>query len=124
MALSTKRTAGVRGLIVAGERYSVVGEGEYNVGGDQREAVSGEAGVVGTKTTTRIPFVKVSAFVEGDRSVRQMVDANGATVILELKNGKGIVLRDAWWAGDGNVNASEGTVEARFEGIAAEEIDL
>lgn len=124
MVVSNIRTAGVRGLVVGGDRYDVVGEGEYNLGGDEREAVVGEAGIVGKTATTRVPFVKVMAFVPGDRSVRTMIDADGVTVILELKNGKGIVLREAWWASDGNVNASSGQVEARFEGVAAEEIDL
>jgi len=43
-------------------------------------------------------------------------------VIAELANGKTVVLRSAWYAGEGKVNTAESEIDARFEGLSGEEI--
>lgn len=124
MAFGNKKIAGVEALVVAGERLAVVDGATYNPGGESREGVAGEAGIVGARGTTRIPFVEVTIFLDRDTSAQAISRTEDATVMLALKNGKGLVLRGAYFAGDGNVDASAGTMVARFEGFSFEEIDL
>jgi len=42
-------------------------------------------------------------------------------VTLQVANGKTIVLRNAWFAGEGTVQTEEGNIAVRFEGLSATE---
>ena len=59
-------------------------------------------------------------------SERKPLDLNAllrtkdATVWLELANGKGVTLRDAWYAAEGTAKTKEGEIEVRFEGLSAD----
>jgi len=54
--------------------------------------------------------------------LKALQETTEATVVLELANGKSIILREAWYAGEGTVSTQEGNIAARFEGISAEEL--
>ena len=43
---------------------------------------------------------------------------------MELANGKVVLLRDAWYAGEGNVGTEEANIQVRFEGLSGEEIKV
>jgi hypothetical protein len=66
--------------------------------------------------------VPQAAFIEGEITDRSTFDLDDlvtivdATVTLELANGKVIVLRSAWFAGEGTGNTEEGNIAVRFEG--------
>jgi ethanolamine utilization protein EutA (predicted chaperonin) len=68
------------------------------------------------------------AFIEGeitdqsDLDVKGLLRTDDATMTLELANGKVIMLRNAWYAGEGNVQTEEANISVRFEGMSAEEI--
>ena len=53
---------------------------------------------------------------------RSFLKTSDETIVLELANGKVISLNNAWFAGDGNFSTEEGELEARFEGLTADEI--
>lgn len=124
MALQNKRIAGVRELVLGSERFETIGNGSYSPGGEERESVVGDTAVVGFKSSARIPFIEVDIFVTGETDIASLLARAGDTVMLVLKNTKAFVLREAAYTGDGTVNASEGTMTVRFEGVSGEEITV
>lgn len=109
-------------LTVAGERQRAKGAFTYNLGQDKNEAVLGADGVHGHKVMPQVPFIEGEITDHSDLDLVELVNATDVTVVLELVNGKSIVLREAWFAGDGNVGTEEGNITARWEGLSAEEI--
>ena len=124
MTLESKRASGVQELVIGGERYETTGNGSYNVGGEERETIQGDNGPVGYKSMARTPFIEVDIYVSGDTDVAAILGARDVTAMLTLKNGKPVVIRDAYYVGDGTVNASEGTMTVRFEGASGEEANF
>lgn len=105
-----------------GIQYRAKGSWTYNLGKDKREAVVGADAVHGYKAMPQAPFIEGTITDSSELSIEDLLDLTEATIILELANGKIISLNDAWWAADGNVTTEEGEIEARFEGLTADEI--
>ena len=51
-----------------------------------------------------------------------LIQSEQQTVTIDLANGKSIVLRDAWFAGEGTGNTEEGNIAVRFEATSAEKL--
>lgn len=105
-----------------GQLYSAKGSWTYNLGKPKREMVVGSDAVHGHKELPQVPFIEGTITDRSDLSLPALLGLKEATVTLSLANGKVIVLRDAIFAGDGNVTTEEGEIEARFEGMSADEI--
>lgn len=103
-------------------KYKAKGAFTYNLGRDKQEGVVGADGVHGPKLTPQIPFIEGAITNDGSVDTAVLVGSRNVTVTLELANGKTIVLRDAWHAGEGSTGSEEGEMSIRFEGMAAEEI--
>lgn len=94
----------------------------YNLGSPKKE------GIVGIDSTHGYKEMPVLAFIEGaitDDSaldLKALIGQTDVTVTLEIANGKVIVLRNAWFAGDTDVTTEEGEIPFRFEGLSAEEV--
>ncbi len=116
------RVGGIISVKVDGAQHRAKGSWTYNLGRPKREAVVGADVVHGYKETPQ------PAFIEGEITDRRgldlaaLLDTKNATVTLEAANGKVIVLRNAWFAGDGNVQTEEGNIQVRFEGLSADEV--
>jgi hypothetical protein len=78
--------------------------------------------VHGHKSIPQVPFIEGEITDDSDLDVEAFLNISGATVVLSLANGKKIMLRDAVYAGDGNIQTEEANIQFRFEGIKAEEI--
>jgi hypothetical protein len=118
----SQRKGGIIQLQVNGELYDAKGSFTYNLGRPVREAIVGADTVHGYKETPQVAFVEGEITDRGTLDLEKVVTMAGATVTLELANGKVIVLRDAWFAGEGTGNTDEGNVAVRFEGRSGEEI--
>jgi hypothetical protein len=116
------RRSGTLFFKVDGAQYSAKGSFTYNLGEPKREAIVGADGVHGYKEMPQTPFVEGEITDSADLDVKTLLNLDGVTVTLELANGKVILLRDAWYAGDGNIGTEEANIQIRFEGISAEEI--
>ena len=118
----SQRRGGVISLKLNGEMQDAKGNFAYNIGRPKRAAIVGADRVHGFTETPQ------AAFIEGEITDRQTMDLaklvtlREATITLELANGKTIVLRDAWYAGEGTGNTEEGNIPVRFEGADGEEI--
>lgn len=118
----SQRRGGVIFLQLNGEIMDAKGSFSYNLGRPMREAIVGHDGVHGYKELPQVAFIEGEITDRGTLDVDALVKTEGATVTLELGNGKVIALRDAWFAGEGTGNTEEGNIAVRFEGKSGEEI--
>lgn len=117
-----QRIGGTIEFKIDGEIYNAKGSWTYNLGRGKRETIVGADGVHGYKEMPQVPYIEGVITDRGDLSIDTLLKLVDATAMLQLANGKIIVLRDAIFAGDGNVTTEEGEIEARFEGVSAEEV--
>jgi hypothetical protein len=117
-----ERIGGIIRLTIDGTQQRAKGNFTYNLGANKREAVIGADGVHGYKETPQAPFIEGAISDSSSLDVASLLDLTDSTVILEVANGKSIVLRDAYYTGDGEVSAEEGEIKVKFEGVSAEEI--
>lgn len=117
-----ERVGGILFVKVNGEQLRAKGSWTYNPGQPKREAIVGADQVHGYKEMPQVPFVEGAMTDSSELDLIKLMNTKDATCTLELGNGKVFVLREAWWAGDGNVTTEEGEIAARFEGISGEEV--
>jgi hypothetical protein len=120
--MSGQRKGGIIQFQVNGELYDAKGNFTYNLGRPVREAIIGADSVHGYKETPQVAFIEGEITDRGTLDLEKLVKMVDATVTAELANGKVIVLRDAWFAGEGTGNTDEGNIAVRFEGKSGEEI--
>ena len=116
------RVGGIIELKIDGAIYNAKGNFTYNLGRPMREGVIGADAVHGFKETPQVAFIEGEITDRADMSLDSLTGTTGATVYLRLANGKIIVLRDAWFAGEGTGNTEEGNIAVRFEGMSGEEV--
>lgn len=121
MATNTRR-GGILSLNLNGRRLDCKGSFTYNLGIPKREAIVGSDGVHGYKEMPQVPYIEGEITDRQDLDVAELCRTTGATLTLSLANGKTVVQRSSWFAGDGNVGSEEGNIAVRFEGLSAEEI--
>lgn len=107
---------------VNGQVLRAKGDFTYNLGLPMRETVVGVDGVHGYRVVYRAAFIEGTITDRGDLDVATLQQIEGATVQLDVANGKGVVLADAHYAGEGNVSTAEGEIGVRFEGERGEEL--
>lgn len=122
MANNTNRRAGTIFFKVDSTQYDAKGSFNYNLGADKREAIIGADKVHGFKETKQVAFIEGEITDRADLDVQKLLELDDVTVTLELANGKTILLRNAWFAGDGNIGTDEANIAVRFEGQSAEEV--
>ena len=89
----------------------------------EREGIAGLDGVHGYKESPRVPSAEGEVTLPKGITLDQLDDFCDGTVTLELANGTVATLRNAWTAGSREIDADEGKVGVRFEGISGEYID-
>lgn len=116
------RVGGIITFKVDGTQYPAKGNFTYNLGTPKRESVMGADGFHGFKETPQIAFIEGEITDTYGTDLATITKLKNATVLLDLPNGKSIVLREAFFAGDGNGETEEGKIAVRFEGASAEEV--
>ncbi|MCW2521754.1 MAG: phage tail protein [Frankiales bacterium] len=118
MADSPNRLAGVAFVTVNGTSYRIVGEGTYRVSQEERETLKGQDGIHGYKAMPGAGKISWKGRDGNDVSIGALADADDATVVLELANGKTVIGRNMWRAGDSpiEVNTETGEFDVAFEG--------
>ena len=118
----SQRRGGIIQLQVNGEVLDARGNFTYNLGRAMRETIVGADTVHGYKEVPQPAFIEGEITDRGALDLSQLVDITDATITLTLANAKVIVLRHAWFAGEGTGNTEEGNIAVRFEGRGAEEV--
>lgn len=114
------RVAGVIELKVNGDLLRAVGDFTFNLGKPKREAAIGSTGVDGFKEMPQVAFIEGSIRHTERTNVAAITDVADATITLTLANKQVVVLRNAWFAGEGAGHTEEGTFDVRFEGVSGE----
>lgn len=120
--MANRRVGGVLLFKLDGELFQAKGEFTYDIGAPKRTAVVGQDGVHGFKEEPKVPFIEGSLTDNDALVLENLFLFRDGTATLELANGKVIVIREAFYAGDGQVTTSEGEIQVRIEGIRGEEI--
>jgi hypothetical protein len=120
--MADQRRAGLIQLLVQGVVMDAVGSFTYNLGRPKRETMPGSDGIHGFKETPQPAFIEGKIRDRGTHDLALLSTAVAQTVTLTLGNNKVIVLRDGWFAGDGNASTEEAEIEVRWEGANAEEV--
>ena len=116
-----QRRSGTIFIKADGQQFDVVGNFDYNHGAPMREALVGHDKVHGFKEVPQVPFIEGEIRDSADLDVAALKALEDVTITLELANGKIFILRNAWFAGEGNVGTEEANIAVRFEGISGEE---
>jgi hypothetical protein len=119
--MADQRRAGLLQLKVNGEIHDAKGAFTYNLGRPKRDAIIGSDGVHGFKETPQVCYIEGAITDRGTLDLTALVTGKDLTVTLDLGNDKTVVLRGAWWAGEGTVNTEEAEIAVRWEGAGAEE---
>jgi hypothetical protein len=117
-----QRRAGLIQLQTSGEIQDAKGSFSYNLGRPKRETIVGADVVHGYKEIPQPAFIEGAITDRGSLDLAALSTGKDLTVTLSLGNGKVIVLRDAWFAGEGTASSEEGEIPVRWEGVNAEEI--
>lgn len=116
------RIAGVCYLKVDGTQYALRGGLTVSTDALEREGVAGMDGVHGYIERPRVPFISGDLTDTSGLSLEALQSITDATVTAELANGKTYLLRNAWTAEARELNAADGQVSVRFEGLQGGEI--
>lgn len=108
------RIGGIIEVKVNGALFSAKGSWTYNLGKGKKEAVIGSDSTHGYKEMPQEAMIEGAISDNEDLDLTSLVEIVDATVTLTLATGKIIVLRDAFYAADGNVTTEEGEIEAKF----------
>lgn len=119
---ANNRRGGVIFVKVNGDLQQAKGSWSYNLGKPKRDPIVGADGVHGFKETPQAAYIEGKITDRGDLDLAALVTMQDVTVTLQLANGKTILLSNGWWGGEGTVSTEEGEIDARFDGITAEEI--
>ena len=120
--MAQQRKGGIIQLQVDGAIQDCAGEFSYNLGLPKRSAVSGPDRVHGYKEEPQVAFIEGEIVDNPSLDLDALLRTTDATINLSLANGKAIMLRNAWYAGEGTGNTAEGKIGVRFEGRDAVEV--
>ena len=117
-----KRIAGMLTLQTNGKIMNAVGNFTYNLGRPKNELLKGPDRVHGVKQTPQVAFIEGEIRDDGDIALDDILTLMDATATLSLANGKTIILKDAVYTADGNVQTDEANIQFRMEGSDADEV--
>lgn len=114
------RVGGLLSIALNGTRLDAVGAFNWNEGTPIKTGLAGHDGVHGYQELPTVPFIEGEIRVTPGLDVRAVKQTRAATVTLTLPSGQVVVLRDAWFAGEGTASTENGNLAARFEGLSCE----
>lgn len=120
--MANRRVGGILQFKLDGELFNAKGEFTYNIGQPKREAVIGADAIHGFKEEPQVPFIEGAVTDTDETDLESLLNFRDGTATLQLANGKIIVIREAFFAGEGSVTHTEGEIAIRIEGISGEEV--
>ena len=117
-----QRRGGIIQFKVDSILYDAKGNFTYNLGRPKREPIVGSDGIHDYKETPQVAFIEGEITDRGNLDLDAILNATAVTATLTTANGKTVVLKDAWYSGDGDVQTEEGNIQIRFESSSADEV--
>jgi hypothetical protein len=116
------RVAGTAFFKIDGLQYSLKGALSIQPLSEERAAVTGMDGIHGYSETPIVPFISVELTKTPGLSMAAIGAVTNSTITAECADQTVYALRNAWFAGQSEVNGGEGTVTLRFEGLSCVEL--
>lgn len=113
--MSDQRRGGIIQLQIGGVLQDAAGNYSYGLGNPKRKVIMGSGKPNGFSEEPQVAYIEGEITDRGDYDLKALTDTVDTTVTLALANGKVVVLRDAWFAGDGDAETGEGKIKVRFE---------
>lgn len=120
--MAQTRIGGIFFLKIDGRQYETSGEATINLGQNMRKAKLGTTRAVGFIEEPQTPKFDCTILLTSELSLQDITSIQEATIQLVAPNGATYVLRDAYFAGEGEYTTGEGEVSAVFEGTQMEVI--
>jgi hypothetical protein len=115
--MAVNRRGGVLSISANGTLLEVVGAWTFKPGIEVREAIPGPNGPVGYKGNRAAPSWEGRASYNPNLDIEALQNLDDATVVGVLPNGRVATLRNAWFAGEGDLTTEDGTFAVKFEGL-------
>ena len=116
------RISGVVFVKWDGNQIDVIGDWSYRINPVKRTTELGSDKVHGYKELPQENFIEGEARDNKNLDLAVFQGITNATVTAKLANGKTIVLRNAWYASEGEVGTESANIKTRFEGMSGEEV--
>lgn len=113
---------GVVSLRVNGDVLRLKGNVTYGLGGQVREPIEGQTGLVGFMVKNQGAFIEVESIDASDVDLGALQNMQDATITCQLRNGKTVVVSEASVVGRIEVSGEDGGFTVRFEGPNGKEI--
>lgn len=113
---------GVVSFQVNGVPMRVKGNVTYGLGGEVREAIEGQTGLLGFKVNQMGAFLEVDSMDASDVDLAAVQSLSDVTATAQLRNGKTIVLPNASVVGRIEVSGEDGAFTVRFEAPSGREV--
>lgn len=119
----TKPIGGVADVNFNGTTMLFRGEMTWSFQTFVKKGVAGRDGRVhGFTSEPKVPYIEGTYSYDGSLTGAQLEAITGATVSVTLGDGRLLVLRQAYVAGDIEPDGDEGKIKIRWEGQSGEEI--
>lgn len=115
-----QRIGGIIEIVADGKRIAAKGSFTYNLGKPQKTSVIGAAEPLGYSEAPKAAYIEGETVHLSELDLAALIDTTNATIDLTLPNGRVFVMREAFYAGDGEGSTEEGAVKVRFESKSAE----
>lgn len=115
------RIAGTAFLKIDGAQVSLRGNLTIQPHDVQREMMAGQDGVHGYKETPVVPYIEADVTPAGI-TIAQLKAMVAQSVYAQCADGKTYVLTEAVYAGGETINATEGMMKCRWEGVTCREL--
>jgi hypothetical protein len=121
--MSGQKRGGLYRITVNGVQIECLGVCTYHLGAPKRTAIIKSDGrAAGFSEEGVVPYIEVDALDRAGLDVSAFTTAEDVTVVVDLANGKSIVLSHAWYAGDGQGESEKGVIKSRWEGSEGNEV--
>jgi hypothetical protein len=120
--MGSNRRAGIIFLKIDGEGMDAKGNFTYNLGKPERETILGADVVHGFSEKVQESYIEGEITDRLTLDLEKLVTADDIEVTLEVANGKTISLREAWYAGKGDVQTEQANIQVKFVGKSAKEV--
>ncbi len=111
-----QNTVGVAYFRLNGVQYAIAGDMRINALSERRTPLIGIDGNVVAQVEFQSPSVECSVKDLRDVDLVAISKMEGATVTVEMGNGTIWELSDAFYSGEGELDAREGNFQVRFNG--------
>ena len=113
------KIGGIAQILVGGTTIECSGEFSWNVGGPEREDADGVNGLAGyIERNAGRPSIEGDIYAQAIPDISALVRGDGVVIQLDLMDGQGtrIVLTDAWYSGESQVDQMTGKLAAKWSG--------